>query len=189
LIAFSLPPLTVEIADGNIAGQSTDAIVNAANNELWMGAGVAGAIKAAGGAQIEVDAMAQGPVRPGECVVTAGGRLAARFVIHAAVMKQDLRTRADYIEDATRNALSAAEELRIKSIACPALGTGVGGFPLDECARIMITVVRDHAPQASSIVLVRFVLFGAAAYRQFADVAGDILGPAIPGPPDCPVSG
>src|SRR5471030_364328 len=105
MIAFSVPPLTIEIADGDIASQRTDAIVNAANNELWMGAGVAGAIKARGGAQIEADAIAQGPITPGACVVTAAGRLPARFVIHAAVMGQDLRTSRELIEQATSRTL------------------------------------------------------------------------------------
>ena len=189
MIAFSLAPLTLEILDGDIAVQSTAAIVNAANNEFWMGAGVAGAIKALGGAQIEADAMSQGPVEPGECVVTAAGRLPARFVIHAAVMGQDLKTSADLIERATRSALAMAEELRLASIAYPALGTGVGGFPVPECARIMVGMVRAHAAAAESLRLVRFVLFGQAAYRAFVEVAGDMLGPPLDGPPDCPVSG
>jgi O-acetyl-ADP-ribose deacetylase len=188
LIAFGLPPLTVEIADGNIADQATHAIVNAANNELWMGAGVAGAIKASGGAQIEADAMSQGPIEPGECVVTAAGRLAARFVIHAAVMGQDLRTSGDFIERATRNTLRIAEELRIASVAFPALGTGVGGFRLDECARIMIDAIRAHATRAVSVRQVRLVLFGQPAYRAFVEVAGELLGRALDGPSDCPLS-
>ena len=106
MIAFSLPPLTLEIADGDIAAQTTDAVVNAANNAFWMGSGVAGAIKARGGQTIEDEAMAQGPVEPGECVLTSAGRLKARHVIHAAVMGQDLRTSAALIE--TRDAKRAA---------------------------------------------------------------------------------
>lgn len=189
MTAFSLPPLTVEVVDGNIAGQSTDAIVNAANNELWMGAGVAGAIKAAGGPQIEADAMAQGPIGLGQCVVTTFGRLPIpRFVIHAAVMGQDLRTSADLIDRATHNALRAAEKLKIVSIAFPALGTGVGGFPVRECARIMLAAISDHARHAPSLRLVRFVLFGGAAYREFAEVVGDALGRPLDGPPECPIS-
>ncbi|OFW33798.1 MAG: hypothetical protein A3G76_03590, partial [Acidobacteria bacterium RIFCSPLOWO2_12_FULL_65_11] len=130
-LSFSLPPLTIEILDGDIAAQSTDAIVNAANNAFWMGAGVAGAIKARGGREIEVEAMAQGPVEPGECVVTSGGRLAARHVIHAAVMGQDLRTSGALIDRATRRTLALADRLGLVSIALPAFGTGVGGFSLD----------------------------------------------------------
>ena len=189
MIAFSLAPLTLEILDGDLAVQSTAAIVNAANNEFWMGAGVAAAIKALGGAQIEADAMSQGPVEPGECVVTAAGRLPTRFVIHAAVMAQDLTTSAAVIERATRNALTVAEELRLASIAYPALGTGVGGFPVRECARIMTGVVRAHAASATTLRLVRFVLFGQAAYRAFVEVCAEILGSPLDGPPDCPVSG
>jgi len=190
LIAFGLPPLVLEIADGDIAAQHTDAVVNAANNELWMGAGVAGAIKAKGGSQIETDAMAQGPIAPGECVVTSFGRLPMpRFVIHAAVMGQDLRTSSDFIERATRSTLQAAEKLGISSLAFPALGTGVGGFPVDECARVMIGAIRAHVTAASSLRLVRLVLFGLPAYRVVAEVAGELLGPPLDGPPDCPVSG
>src|SRR5262245_21080276 len=101
-----------------------------------MGAGVAGAIKARGGAETEREAMAQGPGEPGACDVTAAGRLPSRFVIHAAVMGQDLRTSAALIERATRNALALADARGLTSIALPAFGTGVGGFPLEECGDI-----------------------------------------------------
>jgi O-acetyl-ADP-ribose deacetylase (regulator of RNase III) len=189
LIAFSLPPLTLEIADGDLAAEIADAVVNAANNELWMGAGVAGALKARGGQAIEAEAMAQGPVEPGQCVITGGGRLAARHVIHAAVMGQDLRTSAALIAEATRNTLQLADARRLESIAFPAFGTGVGGFPLDDCARLMIDSIRAHASGAGSVRRVRLVLFGQAAYRAFADVAGEMLGPPLDGDPDCPISG
>src|SRR5882672_773343 len=117
MIAFRIQPLILEIADGDLAAQTTDAVVNAANNAFWMGAGVAGAIKARGGKAIEEEAMAQGPVEPGECVVTTGGRLAARYVIHAAVMGQDLRTSAALIDRATRNAMAAADGRQLESMA------------------------------------------------------------------------
>jgi O-acetyl-ADP-ribose deacetylase len=165
--------LTIEIADDDIAGQTTDAVVNAANNHFWMGAGVAGAIKRRGGDEIEREAMAQGPVDPGECVITSGGRLAARHVIHAAVMGQDLQTSAQIIERATRQSLEVAEAHRLESIAFPAFGTGVGGFPLDECARIMIGVFREHP--GGSLRLVRFVLFGKSAYDVAVTVARHVL--------------
>ena len=175
MISFALPPLSLEIVDGDIAAQATDAIVNAANNEFWMGAGVAGAIKARGGPKIEDEAMAQGPVEPGECVTTAGGRLAARYVIHAAVMGQDLKTSAALIDRATRNALAIADLHELESIAFPAFGTGVGGFPLDECARIMIRAIRAHATPATSLRVVRLVLFGGVASETFARIAGELL--------------
>ena len=189
MISFSLPSLTLEIADGDIAAQATDAVVNAANTAFWMGSGVAGALKARGGQTIEAEAMAQGPVEPGDCVITSGGRLAARYVIHAAVMGQDRRTSAPLIDRATRKSLALAETRYIASIAFPALGTGVGGFPLEQCARLMIAAIRAHAGEAASLRLVRFVLFGLPAYRAFAETAGELLGPRLDGPPDCPVSG
>jgi O-acetyl-ADP-ribose deacetylase (regulator of RNase III) len=160
--------VSIEITEGDISTQDTDAIVNAANNHFWMGAGVAGAIKRRGGEEIEAEAMRQGPVDPGECVITAGGRLAAQHVIHAAVMGQDLRTSASLIERATRNSLALADAHKLASIAFPAFGTGVGGFPLEECARVMIGAVRAYQP--GSLRLVRFVLYGQQAYDTFVDV-------------------
>jgi O-acetyl-ADP-ribose deacetylase len=188
VIAFSLPPITVEILDGDITAERVDAVLNAANNQFWMGAGVAGALKARGGTEIEQEAMAQGPVEPGECVVTAGHRLPARYVIHAAVMGQDLRTSARLIMRATGAALSAADRLGAQSIALPAFGTGIGGFSMGECARIMIGAVKEHAPAGRTVRTVRFVLFGEAAYRAFAEAAGDLLGTPASGSPDCPLS-
>ena len=175
MLKFALSPLTLEIADGDIAAQDTDAIVNAANNAFWMGSGVAGAIKARGGAEIEREAMAHGPVEPGQCVVTSAGRLAARYVIHAAVMGQDLITSPAFIGRATTNALRAADQRALQSIAFPAFGTGVGGFPVDACARIMIGAIRVCAPDLESVRLVRLVLFGARAYHAFEDVARSLM--------------
>jgi len=175
MLTFAIPRLTLELTEGDIAAQDTDAIVNAANNAFWMGAGVAGAIKARGGAEIERDAMRQGPVEPGDCVVTSAGRLAARHVIHAAVMGQDLVTSAILIERATTNALRAADERALKSIAFPAFGTGVGGFAVDACARIMIGAIRDRAPDLASVRLVRLVLFGDRAYGAFEHAARSLL--------------
>jgi O-acetyl-ADP-ribose deacetylase (regulator of RNase III) len=108
-----------------------------------------------------------GPVEPGECVITSAGRLRARHVVHAAVMGQDLRTSAELIETATRRALEIAGSRRLRSISFPAFGTGVGGFPIDECARIMLRTVKAHAAAAPSLGLVRFVLFGRTAYEAF----------------------
>jgi O-acetyl-ADP-ribose deacetylase len=115
-----------ELAEGDITRETTDAIVNAANNAFWMGSGVAGAIKSRGGNSIEDEAMAQGPVEPGDCVLTSAGRLKAIHVIHAAVMGQDLKTSATLIEAATRNSLRLADSRGLVSIALPAFGTGVG---------------------------------------------------------------
>ncbi len=169
-------PPGIELVEGDITAQAVDAIVNAASDELWMGAGVAGAIKTRGGAGIEREAMAKGPIRVGAAVATGGGRLAARYVIHAAVMGQELRTDADLIRNATRSALAVAAGLGVRSIAFPALGTGVGGFPLDDCARVMLAGVRAHFEGPTSLARVVFVLWGRPAYETFAAVvnaAGD----------------
>jgi len=174
VIAYTLPSLTLEIVDGDICAQDTDAIVNAANSELWMGGGVAGAIKSRGGAVIEQEAMALGPVREGQCVITTAGSLRARWVIHAAVMGPDLRTSEALIARATQNVLVVAEENRLASVALPALGTGVGRFPLSACATVMIDAVSSHL--AVELRLVRFVLFGQRAYVAFATVAVERLG-------------
>lgn len=144
-----------------------DALVNAANNHLWMGAGVAGVLKRVGGREIEDEAVRKGPVLVGEAVATGAGKLKARYVIHAAVMGQDITTNADKIRDATRNSLLRADEIGLKSIAFPALGTGVGGFLIEECARIMIDEVRRHSTGKTGIEKVVFVLFGKQAYEIF----------------------
>ncbi len=157
----------VALREGDITQVETDAIVNAANSGLWMGAGVAGAIKRAGGKGIEDDAVRQGPVAVGEAVVTSAGTLKARYVIHAAVMGTDLVTDAGKIERATRNSLLRAEELSIASVAFPALGTGVGGFPYDEAARIMIKATRRHLAGDSCLEEVLFVLYDHEAFKAF----------------------
>ena len=173
--SFRLSSLSLDILEGDLSAQAVDAVVNAANNALWMGAGVAGALKARGGPEIEREAMAQGPISPGEAVVTTGGSLPARYVIHAAVMGQDLKTDAALIARATASALDQAERLGIQSVAFPALGTGVGGFPLEECAKIMIEAVRTHAA-STSLRRVLFVLYGKVAYQTFAHVSEQMLG-------------
>ena len=158
--------LNIEIREGDISACEVDAVVNAANNHLWMGSGVAGALKRSGGPEIEEEAVKKGPVTVGEAVVTGAGRLKARYVIHAAVMGQDLRTSAASIRQSTENSLKRAQELSIRSIAFPALGTGVGGFSLQDCARLMIGTVRAHAT-ATRLERVVFVLYGDEAYGAF----------------------
>ena len=158
---------TIVLRQGDIARVHADAIVNAANNALWMGGGVAGAIKRAGGKEIEVEAVRQGPIPVGEAVVTGAGSLDARYVIHAAVMGTDLKTDAEKIRAATRNSLLRAEELGLKTMAFPALGTGVGGFPYDEAAENMLEAVREHLSRPSSLEQVIFVLYGDEAFQAF----------------------
>ena len=157
----------IEVEQGDLVRFEMDALVNAANNRLWMGGGVAGALKRAGGPEVEAEALAKGPIPVGEAVATTAGRLRAKYVIHAAVMAQDLRTDAGMIRRATRNSLLRADELGLESIAFPALGTGVGGFPLGECARIMVGEVRRHLAEGSGLERVVFVLYDEPAYRAF----------------------
>jgi O-acetyl-ADP-ribose deacetylase len=160
---------TLEVAQGDITACDVDAIVNAANNHLWMGAGVAGAIKRRGGQAIEDEAVRQGPIPVGAAVVTGGGGLKARYVIHAAAMGQDLVTNAELIRQATISSLRQAADLGLTSVAFPALGTGVGGFPVDEAARVMIDAacaVLQGTPRPS-LERVVFVLFAPDARLAF----------------------
>src|SRR5881396_787843 len=163
---------SLETERGDISQAKVDAIVNAANNHLWMGSGVAGALKRAGGVEIEREAVAKGPVAIGEAVVTGGGALQAKYVIHAAVMGQDLRTDQVKIRDATRNALERARELNISSIAFPALGTGVGGFPPELAAHAMISECTSfiNRGSASSLKRILFVLFSDDVLNAFEKV-------------------
>jgi O-acetyl-ADP-ribose deacetylase (regulator of RNase III) len=157
--------MRLEVVDGDIAALEVDAIANAANNALWMGAGVAGAIKRAGGEEIEREAVAQGPIEVGAAVATGAGRLPAKHVIHGAVMGQDLRTDEELVGRTTRSCLELADELGCRSLALPAFGTGVGGFPLEDCARIMVAEARAHEP--TSLERVVFAVFGDEARRAF----------------------
>jgi O-acetyl-ADP-ribose deacetylase len=157
--------MEIEVIAGDIAALAVDAVANAANDRLWMGAGVAGALKRAGGDEIEREAMAKGPIPVGTAVATAAGRLPARWVVHGAVMGQDLRTSADLVACTTHACLVLADELGCRSLALPAFGTGVGGFPLDECARLMVEQVRAFEPQ--SLERVVFAVFGDDAYEAF----------------------
>jgi len=157
----------IEVRQGDITQIAVDAVVNAANNHLWMGGGVAGALKRSGGREIEAEAMSKGPIPVGEVVATTAGNLPVRYVIHAAVMGQDLQTDAEKIRQATRNSLIRADELGIRAIAFPALGTGVGGFPLGECARIMINEVMQYSVGGSALERVVFVLFDEPAFGVF----------------------
>jgi O-acetyl-ADP-ribose deacetylase (regulator of RNase III) len=157
--------MELEVVEGNIAELDVDAIANAANNHLWMGAGVAGAIKVAGGQEIEQEAVAKGPIEIGDAVATSAGSLPARHVIHGAVMGQDLRTDAEAIERTTTRVLEVADEIGARSVALPAFGTGVGGFPLEECAAIMVGAARAYEPTGLEQVV--FAVYGEEAEQAF----------------------
>jgi O-acetyl-ADP-ribose deacetylase len=162
--------LHLTVVLGDITAQMTDAVVNAANNHLWMGSGVAGAIKAKGGEEIEREAMKLGPIEPGQAVTTTAGQLKARYCIHAAAMGQDLATSADLISQATRSSLDEAARLGLDSMAFPALGTGVGGFPAEACAHLMFAAALSHGRTSPKPGSVTFVLRDEPAFRSFARV-------------------
>ncbi|MFZ5979744.1 MAG: macro domain-containing protein [Candidatus Zixiibacteriota bacterium] len=166
-------PYEIEIVKGDITQTNTDIIVNAANNEFWMGAGVAGAIKRSGGDVIEREAMDKGPVLPGQAVFTGAGKLPFKYIIHAAVMGQDLKTSDRLIRQATVASLNIAEKLGAASLAFPAFGTGVGGFPLKACARLMIAVVRGFQSGSQKIKRVQFCLFDDLSYETFNRVLAE----------------
>ena len=153
-----------------------DAIANAANSELRMGAGVAGAIKRIGGEAIEVEAMLQGPIELGEAVVTTGHELKAQWVIHAAVMGPDLQTDANLVAKATYSTLAKADGAHARSLAMPAYGTGVGGFPLYQCASIMIAETVRYLKERTNSGLRRivFVTYSDAAKAAFTNALAGI---------------
>jgi O-acetyl-ADP-ribose deacetylase (regulator of RNase III) len=157
----------IELWNGDICDLEVDAIVNPANLSLWMSTGVSGAIKRAAGDAIEFAAVRQAPVALGDSVVTESGNLAARAVIHAVSLDRDRRTNGAVIEAAVRSAMARAREIEATSVAFPALGTGVGGFPLAESARITVDTVRDELSRSPVIEHVTFALRGAAAYQAF----------------------
>ena len=159
----------IEIVKGDITKSDCEAIVNAANNKFWMGTGVAGAIKAAGGNVIEEDAEKKGPVMPGEAIFTGAGKLPYKMVIHAAVMGQDLKTNDKYIRQAALSCLNIAEKHNIESLAFPAFGTGVGGFPIAGCAYQMINAVRGFESLSQNIKRVQFCLLDDNVYKCFKD--------------------
>ena len=158
----------IELWNGDICELEVDAIVNPASLSLWMSAGVGGALKRAGGDEIEFAAVRQAPVPLGGAIVTPAGRLAARFVIHAVSLDRDRRTSGPAIEAAVRNAMARAREIGATSIAFPALGTGVGGFPLADAARITVETVREELAASPSIAHVTFALRGTAVYQAFS---------------------
>jgi len=158
----------IELWNGDICDLEVDAIVSPSSTSLWMSAGVAAELKRAGGDAIEFAAVRQAPRELGDAIVTEAGRLAAKVVIHAVSLERDRRTSAAAIDHAARSAMARVRELGLQSVAFPALGTGIGGFPLNEAARIAVQAVRDELHTPSSVEHVIFALRGSAAYEAFA---------------------
>ncbi|MHC4714137.1 MAG: macro domain-containing protein [Planctomycetota bacterium] len=153
---------------GDITDAQVDAIVNAANNELILGAGVAGAIRRRGGPQIQSECDRIGPIHVGEAAVTGAGKLKCRWVIHAASMRLGGQATAESLRKAVKNSLLHAEEKGAKSIAFPAVGTGIAGFPVRRCAEIIMNEVAQ-ALRRSAVKKVEFYLFDQTAYDAFTE--------------------
>ena len=158
---------TVEVLEGDITTLEVDAIANAANTDLAHGGGVAGAIARAGGPAVHRESDAKAPIGLGEAVETTAGDMPARWVIHAATMRLGGPTSADVIRRATAATLARAEALGARSLALVAFGTGVGGFPLEEAARIEVEEVRDHLEGGSRLERIVFAVRGEAARAAF----------------------
>ncbi|MBI2820127.1 MAG: macro domain-containing protein [Acidobacteria bacterium] len=157
----------IEIIQGDITDADVDAIVNAANNDLQLGGGVAGAIRRKGGPSIQQECDRIGRIALGEAATTTGGNLKARYVIHAASMQLGGRTTAENLEASTRNSLRRADETKLKSIAFPAIGTGIAGFDTRRCAKIMLRVVSEHLKSKTSLERVVFVLYDEPSRKIF----------------------
>jgi O-acetyl-ADP-ribose deacetylase (regulator of RNase III) len=160
----------IQFLKGDITDMAVDAVVNAANTDLMLGAGVAGAIRRKGGPHIQEECDRLAPVALGGAAVTTGGNLKALYVIHAASMRLGGHTTVNSLRLATRNTLERAEEKTLKSIAFPAIGTGVAGFPVEECAHIMIAEILDHLKTRSSLEKIYIVLYDDTALKAFEDV-------------------
>jgi O-acetyl-ADP-ribose deacetylase (regulator of RNase III) len=159
----------IELVEGDITEMDTDAIVNAANAQLVLGGGVAGAIRRKGGPAIQVECDRIGGTFVGGAVITTGGQLKARHVIHAVGPQMGEGEEDEKLRNATRNALKVADENGLSSIALPAISTGIFGFPLDRCAEIMLRTAIEHLQGRTGLERVVFCLYGQEAYEAFAE--------------------
>ena len=157
----------IEILQGDLTEMDTDAIVNAANNDLQLGGGVAGAIRRKGGPSIQAECDEISTIPVGGAAITSGGNLKARHVIHAASMQLGGRTSAHSLRSSTAHSLRIAAQNGLKTIAFPAVGTGIAGFPLRECAEIMLREAAKHLEGPTSLEKIYFVLFDQEALAAF----------------------
>jgi Predicted phosphatase homologous to the C-terminal domain of histone macroH2A1 len=157
----------IHILKGDITDCRTDAIVNAANTDLWLGSGVAGAIRSKGGPSIQKECDEIGPIEMGEAAVTGGGDLPCKYVIHAASMSMDHPTSDESLYDSVKNSLLRAAELECKSMAFPAIGTGVSEYDPQRCAEIMLGEINRLLPEMQGLDRVELVLLDDAIYQIF----------------------
>ena len=162
----------LELAEGDITVQTTDAIVNPSNPKLLFGIGVGGHILRRGGGQIESDAAEKAPIEPGAAVSTKGGTLKAKYVIHTAVSDMKLTADLEVVRKATRSVLEEADKLKIASVSFPSFGTGVIGIPYNDSAEVMISEIEKYLKEKTDTSLqhVRLVLYGQEAYQAYTEV-------------------
>lgn len=179
----STPLVEVVVGDiADVAEHQAEAYVNAANNELWMGSGVAGALKRAAGADVEQQAMMQGPIAVGEAILTSAGKMPppAKAIVHAAAMGFTDRTQIyasiETVEAATRRTLRLCDANHYTSVVLPALGTGVGGLDDESCAVAMVTAVRDQIVEGTSLRRIRFVVTNQARAAVFQREIDRLIG-------------
>ena len=160
---------TLELVEGDITEMQTEAIVNAANAQLVLGGGVAGAIRRKGGPQIQEECNKIGATFVGGAVKTTGGNLKAKYVIHAVGPRMGEANADEKLKNATLNSLKLADEETIKSISLPAISTGVFGFPIQRCAEIMLQTTIEYLKGQTGVEKVIFCLFGRGIYEVFAN--------------------
>ncbi len=161
----------IELVQGDITEMEIDAIVNAANAQLQLGGGVAGAIRRKGGPSIQQECNEHGPIKVGEAAITGAGNLKARYVIHAVGPMMGEGDEDNKLRNATLSSLKLADEKGLKSISFPAISTGIFGYPIDRCANIMLTTAMEYLPECANLECIVFCLYGAESFNIFAEEA------------------
>lgn len=167
----------IELKIGNIVEVEAEAIVNAANRELILGGGVAGAIRKAGGDSIQEECNRLGPIPLGESVVTSAGKLKAKYIIHAASMSLGTWTTTNSLTKAVKSSLRRAIELKVKTIAYPAIGTGAAAYPVHRCAKVMLSIFKEHLQKYSIPEKIYIILYDQKSYDTFQEVYNNLFLP------------
>jgi O-acetyl-ADP-ribose deacetylase (regulator of RNase III) len=173
---YQISGIRINLVMGDITDLEVDAIVNAANTELILGSGVAGAIREKGGSVIQEECNKLGGTYVGGAVITTGGNLKAQYVIHAVGPRMGEGEEETKLRNATMNSLLLAEEYNLKSIAFPAISTGVFGFPINKCAEIMLTIAIEFIKRPTNLENVIFCLWGENNFKVFSETLERILG-------------
>ncbi len=160
----------IKIQKGDITEFDVDAVINAANSDLWMGSGVAGAIKSKGGIMIEREAMAQGPIKPGEAIITTGGNLKAIHVIHCAGMPPGGQATFLAVKESMDHAIRLADGHGLRSVAVPAIGAGVGGLTINEAMEAILAAIRENCEAHGPLAEIVLVGYGERAYNEICKI-------------------